>query len=180
MINVNKLKKMELLEPKIPTININLRTTNIPGGQIISLGNTRYVEPFRLNRFIVEINLPGFNPLDVTSVSLPTYRTNVIGVSDRDGITRNFPGSGSWDPITLKFRNSISENYMRTIYEQEYSLPRFDMTLKLLDPVGAPVSEWRIYDAIVTRYSYGTFSYEDDGCQEIELEILPSHCTLIY
>ena len=145
-------------------------------------------EPKQKNRFIMYIDgIPSYmvKGMGAVSVTQGAVELNHINVQ------RFVKGKTKWDAISLTLFDPITPSGAQAVMEwvrlhhesvtgrDGYSdFYKKDLTFNVVGPVGDIVSEWIVKGALITAATFGDYSWDEEGAQEIALTIQPDYCVL--
>lgn len=152
-------------------------------------------DPKRKFNFVVEISAtPGTRPQSyhVKTATLPKFNVSTIEAKYFNH-TFKYPGSVTWDPISLTFvdssqEDSSSNSFMKLLEGMGYYVPTSGLdqasvskrkavsslgTVKLiqLDSDGDTVATWTLKNAFITSVGFGDLAYGDDELVEVSVDI---------
>lgn len=152
-------------------------------------------DPKRKFNFIVEFSAtPGTRPQSyhVKTASLPKFTVNKVE-GKYFNHTFKYPGSVTWDPVSLVFidstqNDSASSSFMKLLEGMGYYVPSTGLdqssvskrkavsslgSVKLiqLDSDGGTVNTWTLKNAFIASVSFGDLAYGEDELVEIQVEI---------
>lgn len=147
-------------------------------------------EPLRQFRFILSID--GIDAFTVKSASRPqlTFGETVIDYINQK---RYIAGKGTWAPITVELYDPIVPsaaqkvyNWIRLTWENTVgrmgyaSMYYKDITLKLLDPVGAVAQQWDLQGTWISDCNAGPLDYATDDPVTLVLTLRFNQAVLSY
>ena len=152
-------------------------------------------DPKRKFNFIVEISAtPGTRPQSyhVKTASLPKFNVNKVEAKYFNH-TFKYPGSITWDPVSLTFidssqDDSASTSFMKLLEGMGYYVPSSGLDqssiskrkavsslgtvkLKQLDSDGNTINTWTLRNAFITSVTFGDLAYGEDELVEVQVEI---------
>ena len=145
-------------------------------------------EPKQKNRYVMSIG------------SIPTYMVKGVGeitvsqgevVLNHINIQRKVKGKTTWgdvsftlfDPITPSGAQAVME-WVRLHHESVtgrngYSdFYKQDLTFQVLGPVGDVVSEWVLKGAFIKEANFGSYGYDEEGFQELQMTVAIDYAVL--
>lgn len=149
-------------------------------GEILEVGQllANTYEPKRKFRWILQID--GVDAFVMKTAARPqqTFEETVI---DYINTKRYVAGKAAWNPITITMHDPIAPsaaqkvmNWVRLCYESQtgrmgYAVQyKKDISLKVLDPVGAVVEQWDLKGTWVQDSNYGELDYASSDNLEIQ------------
>ena len=145
-------------------------------------------EPLRQFRFIISIN--GIDAFTAKAASRPQLTFGEI-VIDYINQKRWLAGKGTWAPMALTLYDPIVPSAAQKVYDwirlcwesttgrAGYAVMyKKNITLKLLDPVGAVVQQWNMEGAWVQDANANTLDYSVDDACTIDMTIRYDNCVL--
>lgn len=152
------------------------------------LGNK--FEPLRKFRWIISIN--GIDAFTAKSATRPqvTFGETVIDYINQ---RRYVAGKATWAPMNLVLNDPITPSASQKVMEwvrlcwenisgrMGYATFYYkDITLKMLDPVGAVVQQWTLKDAWIQDANFNDLDYSSDDLSDIALVIRFNQAILEY
>lgn len=140
-----------------------------------------HYEPKRKNRWMLEID--GIPAYMMKSAKRPSWTTEEH-VIDYLNFKKYFAGKQTFDPLTLTLYDPIApsgtlavQEWMRLTYEAKTgragyaAMYKKDLTLKMLDPLGAVAEKWNISGAWIQTFDASDLDYADGAPMELTLTI---------
>ena len=147
-------------------------------------------EPKRKNRWVFAIE--GIDAFLIKTAARPSYSMQEQKVSWINS-ERYLAGKVSFEALSVTLHDPIAPSgaqqvmeWIRTHHETVSGRAGYadfykrDCQLKLLDPVGTVIELWDIKGAMLTSANFGDLSYEDEGINDISLNIRFDNCVLQY
>ena len=147
-------------------------------------------EPKRKNRWVFAIE--GIDAFLIKTAARPSYSMQEQKVSWINS-ERYLAGKVSFEQLSVTLQDPIAPSgaqqvmeWIRTHHETVSGRAGYadfykrDCQLKLLDPVGTVIELWDIKGAMLTSANFGDLSYEDEGINDISLNIRFDNCVLQY
>lgn len=147
-------------------------------------------EPKRQNRWrfqFTDDTLPAFIARTATRPSLSVEPITIDYLNTK----RYIAGKLEWDTMTIGLYDPIAPSaaqrvmeWVRLCYENLSGRAGYaafykkNFTLKMLEPVGAPVEEWEIQGAWITNAAFGDLDYTSAEPLTVELTLRPDRCIL--
>ena len=150
-------------------------------------------EPKRQNRFIVRFpSSLGINEWFVESAARPSIKIGSTEIQFLNTSTY-VAGRFNWDPITVKFRDTIGPSASQALMEwvrlcAESVTGRMgyaagykkNVDLEMLDPTGVVVEKWILEGTFLTDVNFGSLAYNSDAIADISATLRPDRCILVY
>jgi hypothetical protein len=150
-------------------------------------------EPKKKNRFILRLPARlGINEWTVVTTVRPKMTITPVEMHFLN--TSTFvAGKFKWESMNISFRDPIGPSMAQAIMEwvrlhAESVTGRMgyaagykqDIELELLDPTGVNVEKWILQGCMITSADFGDLDYSNDEVANIDLNIQPDRCILIY
>jgi hypothetical protein len=147
----------------------------------------------RVNRFIVEfpseLNIESWLVHSATRPSKSINRVPVPYMNTEFGVA----GIYKWNAMDLEFIDPIGPSSSQKLMEwsrlhAESTTGRMgyaasykkDLILYSLDPTGAPVEKWVLFQCQIVDLNFGNNAHGDDELQKIKLQVHPDWCEQEY
>lgn len=150
-------------------------------------------EPKRENRFFLEFPSElGIEVWTISSFKKPSLRINSVEIPYLNA-KYYVSGQYNWDEMDITLIDIIGPSTSQKVMEwvrlhAESMTARMgynsgaskDLVLKVLDPTGVPVEQWKIERCIITSVDFGNQSQDSDEVSKITITVQPQRCILQY
>jgi len=146
-------------------------------------------EPKRPNRFIAVFDESlGIEVWSIQKFKRPSLKINPVEIKYMNS-SNWVAGNYTWQPMEVTFLDligpSTSQKLMEWVRLHAESISgkegyaagyKKTVTLKQLDPVGAPIDKWTLEECMITDIAFGDNDHESDAVQTITLTLQPFRC----
>ncbi|MBT9145892.1 MAG: hypothetical protein DDT42_01769 [candidate division WS2 bacterium] len=150
-------------------------------------------EPRKKNRFFIVFPTEiGIADWEVQTMKAPNLVINEVEIPYFNTSTWVI-GRGVWQAMDVTLVDNLGpstsvkvQEWVRLHHEtvtgrQGYAAGyKKNVSFKIADPTGVPVSEWLLLNCMITNVDYGDYDYGDDALAMISMTLRPDQCVLLY